>query len=274
MDIKHVFGVNPLRPAYEPRSDRRAAPRELRWIAARGRPRRHRPRRRRVRLRQRVARAIRCTSAPFVLADRPVTCGDWLAFIDDGGYRRADLWLSDGWATVQRQRMGRPALLAPRRRRLARAHPPRACTPVDPDRPVVPRQPLRGRRLRPVGRRPTADRAGVGGRRRPSAPDRGRRASEVRPGRPRARPCRRRATTRWGSARCGSGPPRPTCPTRASGPPPGPSASTTGSSWSTSRSFAAVVPSPHRGTPARRYRNFFPSASRWAFSGVRLANDI
>jgi ergothioneine biosynthesis protein EgtB len=34
---------------------------------------------------------------PFALADRPVTCGDWLAFIDDGGYERADLWLSDGW---------------------------------------------------------------------------------------------------------------------------------------------------------------------------------
>ena len=38
---------------------------------------------------------------PFALADRPVTCGEWLAFMDDGGYRRPDLWLSDGWATVQ-----------------------------------------------------------------------------------------------------------------------------------------------------------------------------
>src|SRR5206468_9899876 len=39
--------------------------------------------------------------APFGLADRPVTCGDWLAFMDDDGYRRPDLWLSDGWAAVQ-----------------------------------------------------------------------------------------------------------------------------------------------------------------------------
>ncbi|HTZ09536.1 MAG TPA: ergothioneine biosynthesis protein EgtB [Acidimicrobiales bacterium] len=38
---------------------------------------------------------------PFAMADRPVTCGEWLAFMDDGGYRRPDLWLSDGWATVQ-----------------------------------------------------------------------------------------------------------------------------------------------------------------------------
>ena len=38
---------------------------------------------------------------PFALADRPVSCGEWLAFIDDDGYERPDLWLSDGWATVE-----------------------------------------------------------------------------------------------------------------------------------------------------------------------------
>jgi len=36
----------------------------------------------------------------FDLADRPVTCGEWLAFIEDDGYHRPELWLSDGWATV------------------------------------------------------------------------------------------------------------------------------------------------------------------------------
>jgi ergothioneine biosynthesis protein EgtB len=38
---------------------------------------------------------------PYRLANRLVTAGEWRAFIDDGGYERAELWLSDGWATVQ-----------------------------------------------------------------------------------------------------------------------------------------------------------------------------
>ncbi|WP_428121173.1 ergothioneine biosynthesis protein EgtB [Candidatus Poriferisodalis sp.] len=33
----------------------------------------------------------------FRLADRPVTCGQWLEFIADGGYETPTLWLSDGW---------------------------------------------------------------------------------------------------------------------------------------------------------------------------------
>ena len=40
---------------------------------------------------------------PYALESRPVSCGEYLAFIRDGGYRRADLWLSEGWTQVQAQ---------------------------------------------------------------------------------------------------------------------------------------------------------------------------
>ena len=37
---------------------------------------------------------------PFKLAHRPVTNGEWLEFMADGGYETATLWLADGWTTV------------------------------------------------------------------------------------------------------------------------------------------------------------------------------
>ncbi len=40
---------------------------------------------------------------PFALAEQLVTNGQYLAFVQDGGYTRPELWLSDGWATVQAQ---------------------------------------------------------------------------------------------------------------------------------------------------------------------------
>src|SRR5690349_13529699 len=101
MDIKHVFSMNPLKPAYHAPAPReqRTAP-SLSWIGFEGglveighdgtgfafdnEGPRH-----------------KTWLEPFRLASRPVTCGEYLAFIEDGGYRRAGLWLSDGWAFVQ-----------------------------------------------------------------------------------------------------------------------------------------------------------------------------
>jgi len=35
------------------------------------------------------------------IADRPVSNGEFRAFMEDGGYRRPELWLSEGWAALQ-----------------------------------------------------------------------------------------------------------------------------------------------------------------------------
>lgn len=51
---------------------------------------------------------------PYRIADRLVTCGEFADFIADGGYRTPALWLSDGWALVQAQGWEAPAYwLAP-----------------------------------------------------------------------------------------------------------------------------------------------------------------
>jgi ergothioneine biosynthesis protein EgtB len=39
--------------------------------------------------------------APFRLASRPVACAEYLAFIEANGYARPELWLSEGWDTLQ-----------------------------------------------------------------------------------------------------------------------------------------------------------------------------
>ncbi|MEO0979308.1 MAG: ergothioneine biosynthesis protein EgtB [Pseudomonadota bacterium] len=39
---------------------------------------------------------------PYRLADRPVTNGEWIAFMEDGGYDTQTLWLMEGW-TVREQ---------------------------------------------------------------------------------------------------------------------------------------------------------------------------
>jgi ergothioneine biosynthesis protein EgtB len=45
----------------------------------------------------------------FQIADRLVRNGEFLAFIEDGGYRASTLWMSDGWATVQNEGWTAPA---------------------------------------------------------------------------------------------------------------------------------------------------------------------
>ncbi len=50
----------------------------------------------------------RALLSPFSLASRPVTNGEYLAFIESGCYTRAEHWLSLGWTTVNEQRWTAP----------------------------------------------------------------------------------------------------------------------------------------------------------------------
>jgi len=99
-DLKHALAANPLRPAYRDAVPDQAGARPLEWVAfpeclaeighaGPGFAFDNESPRHRVFLRG------------FRLASRPVTNGEYLAFMEDGGYDRPELWLSDGWATCQ-----------------------------------------------------------------------------------------------------------------------------------------------------------------------------
>ena len=101
MDLKHLLSGNVLQPAYVDRApDVEVAADPLRWTRVPGgvthigddgagfafdneRPRH------------------RVWLEDVDVASRQVTNAEWLEFIADDGYSRPDLWLSDGWATVQ-----------------------------------------------------------------------------------------------------------------------------------------------------------------------------
>jgi ergothioneine biosynthesis protein EgtB len=101
MDIKHVLSKSPLHPVYlagTPGTSNIAPP-KAGWIEHDGGP---------VEVGHRgrgfgfdnefPVHTVHLT--PFGLADRPVTCGEWLSFMEDDGYKRPEFWLSDGWAVV------------------------------------------------------------------------------------------------------------------------------------------------------------------------------
>jgi ergothioneine biosynthesis protein EgtB len=50
----------------------------------------------------------RVFAEPFELASRLVTASEYLEFVQDGGYRRPELWLSEGWAAVQSEGLSAP----------------------------------------------------------------------------------------------------------------------------------------------------------------------
>ena len=108
MDIKHVLSKNTFRPAYHPCPGATSTPPgPHEWVVCDGglvdigyegdgfhfdnEGPRH---------------AVYVQ--PFELADRLVTCGDWLQFMADGGYHEPIHWLSEGWATITRENWDAP----------------------------------------------------------------------------------------------------------------------------------------------------------------------
>ena len=104
-DIKHLFSFNPLHPAYQRglqmglASDATAPAPPLHWLhfeeglhwlghAGDGFSFDNELPRHRV------------FNQSFELATRPATNGEYLEFMQDGGYTRPELWLSDGWGAV------------------------------------------------------------------------------------------------------------------------------------------------------------------------------
>ena len=106
------------------------------------------------------ARATAWSCAPYRIDRAPVTNAQFLAFVEDGGYRRRELWSEQGWAHPRARGLGAAAVLD-RRRRGAPLRPPRAAG-AQPARDA--RLGLRGRRLRALARRAAADRGRVGAR--------------------------------------------------------------------------------------------------------------
>jgi ergothioneine biosynthesis protein EgtB len=75
----------------------------------------------------------RVLTAPFALADRLATNGEYLAFVRAGGYQRPTLWLADGWALAQSQHWRRPLYWS---RGLDAEFTLGGIVPLDPARPV------------------------------------------------------------------------------------------------------------------------------------------
>ena len=134
-DVKHLLSRNPLKPAYQknwPLTPIRA--REPRWIefpgglyeighAGAGFAFDNETPRHRVWLED------------FEISSHPVTHGDFLNFIEDGGYRRPELWLSAGWDIVRARGWEAPEYWA-RRDGVWHTFTLHGEVPVDPNTPI------------------------------------------------------------------------------------------------------------------------------------------
>jgi ergothioneine biosynthesis protein EgtB len=107
-DIKHVFWMNPMRPVYRARTPARGEAAPLAWLSVdEGIYRIGAPSDDGTGVAgdgfsyDNEGPAHRVFLEPFRVASRLVTNAEYLAFVEDGGYTRPELWLSAGLATVR-----------------------------------------------------------------------------------------------------------------------------------------------------------------------------
>lgn len=121
MDIKHVLGVNPLAPVYSQEGSVASLAHtdlSLGWVAHPGgivEIGANSPTNSMGKMDfasgfvfDNEAPRHSVWLEPFAIADRLVTAGDWLEFMEDGGYDRAAIWLADGWAVNLAERREAP----------------------------------------------------------------------------------------------------------------------------------------------------------------------
>jgi ergothioneine biosynthesis protein EgtB len=107
-DLKHLLSRNPLRPVYrDGRSKVSANPAPMRFVSFEGGIREIGATEKHFCFDNETPRH-RILIEPYALADRPVVNREYQEFVREGGYRRPEFWLSDGWATVKREGWSHP----------------------------------------------------------------------------------------------------------------------------------------------------------------------
>ena len=110
-DIKHALSFNPAASGYARRWPiSRVKPEPMRWFGLEGGlvELGHDPARDGDFCFDNETPRHRANAEPFEIASRPVSYDEYLAFIDDAGYARPELWLSMGWDWVQAGRRSAP----------------------------------------------------------------------------------------------------------------------------------------------------------------------